>query len=406
MKAALWTAFAVICVMFCSCEKLRVLQDMLNALTGDEARDKSETPVLSGDFFVSPKHSPLWFEFVEGGVRQISGPENAGLYDWTPWPFVPSVTAFMPHEGGLVMVVNRMGFYELKIEAQNEPVIAVYSAKNTGVFTDWTVSTPFYFENRPAVLLENVDLGAKKNSPRRTPEKAQKSHAWSFISGKKPAASVDVPAFRAVLSGTAASESPPALPFAIDREIKFFFADTARYFYFFTAENGKDAPILHFFRAGSPEFATSIEELKPEVFYAAAEPEQREAAPPALKHALELAALNIDSQTGRSIVANVFSPRFGGAARFFAHNGGNGGNGGKDTDFLTGFYTEAPYALLCGDGGSLYEYPATGLPERLPALPEGFVWTGAGVLNGVIAASWEERSSWQTGAAGIAFVVY
>jgi hypothetical protein len=43
--------------------------------------------------------------------------------------------------------------------------------------------------------------------------------------------------------------------------------------------------------------------------------------------------------------------------------------------------------------------PGTG-PFSLPALPEGFAYTGVAALGGVVAASWEEQQEAGIGAAG------
>ncbi|GMO22052.1 MAG: hypothetical protein Pg6A_09350 [Termitinemataceae bacterium] len=432
---------------FVSCEKL-------SFKTADSVPE-----LLSGSFFVKPKHSPLWFEFVQGGIKQIRGPESAALYELTPWPLVPYAAGILPVNNGFVLVVNRIGFYELVTYAfteEGEAVIAVNMAKNCAEFENWTVSTPFYFETKPAVLLDNRGLDEGKPLPH------LQNRAWVYVSEKNAAEHIEIPAFNTM-----------SLNSKLD--IKQFFVNPNRFFYFIAAETDEKAVKLSFFRADSGEISTNVEEITPEQFELAAEAAAWDSAPPALMRVFYDIQLDIKG----SAAANIFSSRFGGEARFgikrsfaatataaaavnataavnaaanveaaanteaatanaaaatgnaktaagaeaaagaavnAASNPGaaagteNADAGGSASigieEQFNGYYTETPYALVCSADGRLYEYPATGIPARLPALPEGFIWTYAAKLGSVIIAAWEERSGWKTGATGIVFVIY
>ncbi|MDR0526973.1 MAG: hypothetical protein LBG79_04040 [Spirochaetaceae bacterium] len=451
---------------FVSCEKL-------SFKTADSVPE-----LLSGSFFVKPKHSPLWFEFVQGGIKQIRGPESAALYELTPWPLVPYAAGILPVNNGFVLVVNRIGFYELVTYAfteEGEAVIAVNMAKNCAEFENWTVSTPFYFETKPAVLLDNRGLDEGKPLPH------LQNRAWVYVSEKNAAEHIEIPAFN-------------TMSFNSKLDIKQFFVNPNRFFYFIAAETDEKAVKLSFFRADSGEISTNVEEITPEQFELAAEAAAWDSAPPALMRVFYDIQLDIKG----SAAANIFSSRFGGEARFgikrsfaaaanteaatanteaaaanveaaaaanaasnpgtadgtenkaanaaatgnaktaagaeaaagaavnaaanveaaanTASNPGaaagteNADAGGSASigieEQFNGYYTETPYALVCSADGRLYEYPATGIPARLPALPEGFIWTYAAKLGSVIIAAWEERSGWKTGATGIVFVIY
>jgi len=123
-------------------------------------------------------------------------------------------------------------------------------------------------------------------------------------------------------------------------------------------------------------------------FQNSAKPEPLSEAPEVLREMLGL----VFSKSGYS-AANVVSPEFQ-CARHFAAN--------PDSSAIAGFYTGAYLLAVSATGEAFYIKKGETSPScfTLPALPEGFIYTGAGMVAGAIFASWEEQEGYSIGAAG------
>jgi hypothetical protein len=109
-------------------------------------------------------------------------------------------------------------------------------------------------------------------------------------------------------------------------------------------------------------------------------------------------------------VAAVAAPEFEGV-RYFADTPSLTA-AAEEVRELYGYYHEpvsGPRALVIApDGKGYYGAYRDGLPRIelivLPPLPEGFVYTGAGLLGHTILGTWEEQDAWNVGAAGFLLI--
>jgi hypothetical protein len=69
---------------------------------------------------------------------------------------------------------------------------------------------------------------------------------------------------------------------------------------------------------------------------------------------------------------------------------------------IAGFYTGAFLFAVSAKGEAFYIEAGGSSARRfsLPALPEGFVYTGIAMIAGTVFASWEEQEGYSIGAAG------
>jgi hypothetical protein len=128
-------------------------------------------------------------------------------------------------------------------------------------------------------------------------------------------------------------------------------------------------------------------------------PETLKNAPPLLAGVLDRAA-GLPERPG-SAVAAVISAEFPGARAFSLPS--KGGGEGETLMVLSGYYREKPgLALVMFPEGRVLAAAAGQEPPAfaLPALPQGFVYTGIGLAGEVLAASWEEQQDSAVGSAG------
>jgi hypothetical protein len=343
------------------------------------AEETSRT--LSGAFFVQPSQQPLWFEFQKDSVRQIRAPAEASLNSFEPWSFMPHATGMLPVGNSLNIPVNRIGFYALTLEDRGTDglLVAVKKTVNMADFALYTVSEPFILNSLPTVLLTNRDIWSS------TPANAPKKRAWSYSTAHENALNVAIPAFSSV-------------PSEDGWEIRNFFVTTQRMWYFSAARHTEAEPALRFFRTPTLEDPDKTEEIPPTAFSVAHEAADYRNAPPVLRSIFGEIGEQAEQ---KSAVFKIFSPEFGGMALFSI------GNPENAIEYF-GCYAEGetPRALIVSSTGLLYETAQKTALRRLPALPEGFVWTAAGFLGPVVVAAWEERETWHIGSAGLVFLVY
>jgi hypothetical protein len=117
-------------------------------------------------------------------------------------------------------------------------------------------------------------------------------------------------------------------------------------------------------------------------------PEPLSAAPEPLRKMLDAVFSQTDIKA-----ATVISPKFP-AARLFAAN--------RESPQAAGFFSDAFLFAASHDGAAFYIAAGETIARRfpLPALPEGFIYTGIGMAGDTIIASWEEQKGYSIGAAG------
>jgi hypothetical protein len=144
------------------------------------------------------------------------------------------------------------------------------------------------------------------------------------------------------------------------------------------------------------DLSQSGEEISVGAFRNSALPESPEKAPPLL--AQTLAAAFAESGSGTTPIAVVVSPEFEGTRAFSAGTGDR-------LVLLAGYYNTERALLVFPDGRGFFGVPGSApRPLSLPALPEGYAYTGAVLSGDVIITSWEEQQDSGIGAAGFMVV--
>jgi hypothetical protein len=138
------------------------------------------------------------------------------------------------------------------------------------------------------------------------------------------------------------------------------------------------------------------EEISLGLWRASLLPEALKNAPPLLAEMLET-LFRTPGFSGPA-AALVISAGFPGTRIF------SGSPGSENLTILCCYYREGPEPLvlaLSSDGRALaIDYPLDARAFDLPALPEGFIYTGIGLTGEVLIASWEEQQDSAVGSAG------
>ena len=313
---------------------------------------------------------PLWFQFTDEGPTLIETIEVA-IYSAAliPWPHAPHVRFILAQGEDLLMAVNNDGFIRLS-PWQGTGGIALYHVSGGELWRQYTVGAfvhPNPGENPVALLYLNewfLYMDIPPPSPR----------LWSF----------DV--YSAMLH---AASLPSLDAFAPEDgwnlDTLFMGGDGLWHFRVDRRVEGRHELLI--FRTDSLDREgerTSFGQLQN-----AARPEPLSAAPPLLGEMLATVFAE-----GGSASANVVSPEF--------HSGRHFAGAGEGSQAHAFFSPGAFLLATCPEGDGLY-VEAENLAVQsfsLPPLPEGFVYTGIGVVGDTVFASWEEQVGFSIGAAG------
>lgn len=332
---------------------------------------------------------PLWFELIDGvsetgldGIRLFTAPANAALNDFVPWTLARNVSAMLLHDERLVLAINREGFLVAQAAPLATPQIAdvaLYRIADRAYWDKYTVEALFLFEGNPTALLYRdsffVDPTASAPDPR----------SFALICKNTSPLEQEVPAF-----------SP--FPAADDWDVDSFRQGPDGAWYFRGLQQNRSK--IQYVRAQS--LTTPAETVSLDVFMNSAKPEALDAAPPVLGAALEAAFKY--SGSSKLNIATIISPDFAYPRHF-----SSGSDALENLVELSGYTTsKIAVALLpdgwgvgaCADGESIRVTPFS-----LPALPQGFVYTGVGpVGDSALVASWEEQQDLGIGAAGFMLI--
>ena len=323
--------------------------------------------------------NPLWFELGPQGPVHIQSPEKASLMPYVPWPHARFVAGIMPVEGSLVMAVNLDGFLILTLRAESASPAdntgaILHRASDSAFWAPYTVGSFFLWRGQAAALLYRNDFFTELY---RLPPQPQ-----VFVLDKTSPVplGVEVPALRPF---------PPGESWE---------AETLRrgpggYWYFRMREKGTPQNRAAYFRARNLE--EEGERISHGAWRVSDLPEGPENIPPLLSFILDNKAMLAPGNTeaGPAFSLRTISTDFEGS-RFFRSAAG---------ETLTGsyaFYSENLALLVLPDGRGLYSRGNAVRPFLLPALPDGFVYTGIALLGDIVLASWEEQQGAGIGAAG------
>jgi hypothetical protein len=321
---------------------------------------------------------PLWFQITDNGPILIESIEDACFSAaLIPWPLAPHIRYILAQGDELLMAVNRDGFLRLVPWKQGENSTArtgLYRFSGGEFWRQYTVGAMILFDEKPAALLYQddrfLDLKAPLPSPR----------LWTFD----------------LLSTGQKALTIPSLAKFVPEEG--WDIDTLRQgedgYWYFRAIKKTAQPEIRMLR--SNDLIQAGEQVSLGAFQNSALPEPLSAAPEPLRGMLTA----ILSHSGSGIAA-VVSPELQ-SIRYFAVN--------REKETIFGFYSKQPNSysddtllLAVQPDGTAYIGTGTSAAIEqfvLPTLPEGFVYTGIGLVADTIFASWEEQAGYSIGAAG------
>jgi hypothetical protein len=328
--------------------------------------------------------NPLWFELAEEGPLLIPSPEEAALNPFTPWPLTRHVQGVLAWEDRLVLGVNREGFLILEDRPSGEtggkPELELYRIDLKAAWGTYSLGALFFYRRSPAALIYRDDYFIENPAP------PPRDRLWGLsLDGTGP---LELGAFSAFPSQ--AGWDLEALRQGPDG------------FWYFRAMR-KEGPGQEGYYGRTTDLALSGEASPAGGLQNAALPRPVREAPELLGMVLEAAALS--GGEGRPVyVAEVIAPEFEGSRSF----SNRPAQAVEEVRELCGYFSSAsggPRALVIApDGNGYYGEFRDGRnrlePVALPPLPEGFVYTGVGLLGGTVLGTWEEQDAWNIGAAG------
>ena len=338
---------------------------------------------------IQPGEHPLWFQFIDGMPVLIESIEDACFSAaLIPWPLAPHVR-FMIAQGSpfgegedLLMAVNREGFLYFASwkEENNAFQIGLYHGSGGDFWRHYTIGALLVYDKQPAALLYRDDRFLDSAEPLPSPR------LWAFDRNTSRLQALIMPSLDA---------------FAPDDG---WDMDTLRrgadgFWYFRATQKIAAQPEIRMFRTDdlSREAASSneVERVSLGTFQNSALPQHLSAAPGPLREML--AAAFAESGYGR---AAVISPAFDSTA-FFAAD--------REKPVLYGYFSPMPenpfFLAITPQGNALYADTGSHIRHfTLPALPEGFFYTGIGVVGETVIASWEEQEEYSIGAAGFMMI--
>ncbi|MDR2601972.1 MAG: hypothetical protein LBC53_05920 [Spirochaetaceae bacterium] len=342
-----------------------------------------------------PSQNGLWFDFSGLFPKKIDKPENASLVDFTPWPYARYACGLFPLsedplKPSLAVVVNRCGF--LAIFAGKAGELLVYPFEENEFFPKYTAIPPFYFKEAVTTILYSDDFFV--NVPAAPPS----ARVFSLSLNKDGISKVEIPAFKAY---------PPG-----DWNIETFFPSFDGIWRFKARGKSNGAEAVFYGATSFYDQAEFTEETTAERFYGARSLAGLENLPVLITGLLDYARSSGALTVEENINVRLTSPSYGGTMEFL--NGGGNENDFKLFAFLNGKEAKTDAACLLASEQALkdglfknafvlfYDKDGNIKKQILPLLPESFFWTSVAIVKDKLIVLWEERESWNIGAAGLA----
>jgi hypothetical protein len=371
--------------MRCFCFFLLLLPCFLSCARGKDAVSVPQQPAKPSSATQTPSATrplavlqagkyPLWFQFTDDGPVLIETIEDACFSAaFIPWPLARHIRFILARGDDLLMAVNRDGFICLSLWAVNGG-IGLYRFSGGEYWQRYTTGAFFLSgeDRKPLALLYRDDRFVDSDQP------VPQTRLWTFDLHAAAPYTMAMPALDAF---------SPEEGWNIDALRR----GPDAYWYFRASRKTEARPELLMFRAG--DFTMSGEKVSLGAFQNSALPEPVSAAPDALGKMLGL--VFAESGCGAAVVV---SPEFQ-YARSFAVSPGSGA---QDNGALAVFFPGAFFLAVSANGEAFYIETGVASVRRfsLPALPEGFFYTGIGMIAGAVFASWEEQEGYSIGAAG------
>jgi hypothetical protein len=302
------------------------------------------------------------------------------------------VAGILGEEDRIILGINREGFLAFRPWAEEEGGgIALYRIDNSVYWKDYSVESLFFFDSTAAALLYRDDYFIDSSLPPPSPR------VW----GLDPNTGM-----KELILG-AFEDLPPEDGWDLEALRQ---GPDDRWYYRAIRKSGSLRG-LGYFSAG--DLSRPGEPSTREALRDASRPRSRDQAPAALRQVLE-AALAPDNGSSAAI-ATVASPEFKSPRRYAAPQAID--NIPEQPRFHSGYYLDSnqgAIALVVGPEGQGFagalRNGVFALREfALPALPKGFVYTGAaffplpspsGGVSVTALGIWEEQENWNVGAAG------
>jgi len=333
--------------------------------------------------------NPIWFEFGQDGPCLIETAATASLAPYVPWPHARYVTAMAIWNSFLVMAVNRDGFLVFGPTGETPETTELLLCRSAAddLWDMYTTESFFIWEGKPAVLLYRNDFFGELTAP--TPD----PRVYTLDSSSTIPVGAYVPALEIFPSGGSwetelLRRGPDGLWYYRMKE-KAQGRNTTAYFRtddlnvegrkisfgeWMNSDHGEDPKNI------SQDFAILLERV------------------------LELLP-------GTKGQLKTVSPDFEGQRVFsFGNSVGNSAIA-ENTALIYSYCQNAPEPLVLailpdGMGFILAGDEREAIPFSLPAMPEGFVYTGVAVLGNVLIVPWEEQREAGVGAAGFMVMAF
>jgi hypothetical protein len=377
--------FCAVALLFCllfSCTRGKDAVG-INAVGVQEGESEARSlPAVRPLAVLQPGKYPLWFQFTDDGQVLIEAIEDACFSSaFIPWPLARHIRFILARDDEIIMAVNRDGFICLSpwnSGKQENDGIGLYRLAGGEYWQNYTTGSFFLSgeDRKPLALLYRDDRFIDSDQP------IPQYRLWTFD-------------LQAAVPYTMAMPALDAFPTEKDWNIDTLRCGPDAYWYFRATRKTGAQPEIRMLRTS--DFTMPGEQVSLGAFQNSAMPEPVSAAPEVLGKMLDL----LFSESGYN-AAFVVSPEFQ-YIRFFAAD--------SESDSITGFYSGAFFLAVSANGEAFYIETGTASAHAtsvrrfsLPSLPEGFVYTGIGMIAGTVFASWEEQEGYSIGAAGFMII--
>ena len=335
-------------------------------------------PVWPALALLKTGENPIWFEFGPDAPFFIESPAAASLSPYLPWPQARFSTDINVHNGFIIMAINRDGFLALGPFDEGKNAI-LYHISAHGLWDLYTAETFFYWKDKPAILLYRNDFFYAPDVPALRPQ--------VYILDE--ASTIPLGAFVPVLE---------MYPNDSLWEAETLHRGSDGLWYFRFKEKGIEQGNTFYYRTG--DLGASAERISFSEWRKSDQSETPENTPPLFLYLFTEAKEWFGA--AKNPVVRTISPDFEGPKFFQQVDDTKNASDDDYSGFLYGYSSKNLALLMYPDGHGLYSYGMGKeiFPFILPSLPDGFVYTGIGILGDIFAASWEEQQEASIGAAG------
>lgn len=352
-----------------------------------------ELRTLSADFGLplarlSLEQGPVWLEYHDEGPALVASPADATLVPFEAWPYALRSAGLLARDGHPVVAVNRWGFMSLIRDSLGD--LYLMGDPAGPAISRYAISSFFLHKARPSLLL---------------------SRDFFYMDSEEP-----VPRTRVLAMGSGDEAREPSFMAEYPAEDGWEFNSFARNRSgdFVARALRQEEGVIAFVTASGLQAAG--EETVQAAWLAAQEP--RTIADADTDGSLNALLLAVSKRLSprEILVCEVSGPGYS-LAEPWAVSASPGAYDARLLAFedmeplKAAVWADAERAILLRERGDwllVEKNGEDGLPVGtsgwMPAVPQGFVWTGAALAAGpetVLLGSWEERDEWMVGSSGL-----